>query len=77
MTDIPPLESDYRPLRIIGDQLRIGGVAYDIRGRRAGLGAAGVLRAEVRHSASSEPWRQMTAVMHKEADGWAGTLDNE
>ncbi len=71
MADIHPTEADYLPLRIVGDQLQIGAVAWDIRHRRQ---AGGVLRAEVRHAATGGEWGELTAILSPLPDGHAGTL---
>jgi hypothetical protein len=69
--EIPPRESDYRPLRITRDQLRIGDVAWTIRNRRRG---PGILRAECRHDASGDAWGDLTVTLAPGADGYSGRL---
>jgi len=72
LTDIPPTDADYVPLRIVGDQLTIGTVAWDIRHRRK---AGGVLRAEVRPTAEGGDWIDLTvSVAGKDADGFHGKM---
>jgi hypothetical protein len=71
MAEIPPREEDYRPLRITGDQLRIGTVAWTIRNRRR---APGILRAECRHDASGDAWGDLTVTLTAGPDGYSGRL---
>lgn len=70
-TEIPPREHEYVPLRITGDQLRIGTVAWTIRNRRRG---PGILRAECRHDASGDAWGDLTVTLAPGADGYSGRL---
>lgn len=71
MTNIPPTDADYLPLRIMRDQLRIGDVAYDIRNPQR---APGIVSAEVRHSASGGPWERLTVTLSRGADGHHGDM---